>query len=60
MRLQPESSSLPSASAAPLAARLLLSAGGIMALIVAMLAWSGFALKDAALSRPAWPRPLRR
>ncbi len=51
MSLQPESPSMSSTSAAPLAAKLLLSAGGIMALIVAMLAWSGFALKDAALEQ---------
>ena len=45
------SSSMSSTPAAPLAAKLLLSAGGIMALIVAMLAWNGFALKDAALEQ---------
>ncbi|MCC6659195.1 MAG: hypothetical protein IT512_13520, partial [Rhodocyclaceae bacterium] len=42
---------MSSTSAAPLAAKLLLSASGIMALIVALLAWSGFALKDAALEQ---------
>lgn len=51
MSLHHESPSMSSSTAAPLAAKLLLSAGGIMAVIVAMLAWNGFALKDAALEQ---------
>ena len=46
-----DSSSKPSAPPAPLARKLFFSAGGIMALIVAMLAWNGLALKDAALEQ---------
>ncbi|MBZ0124756.1 MAG: methyl-accepting chemotaxis protein [Rhodocyclaceae bacterium] len=43
----PAASGLP----APLATKLLLPAGAIMALIVAMLTWNGFALKEAALEQ---------
>ena len=51
MNLTADSPSKPSAPPAPLARKLLFSAGGIMALIVAMLAWNGLALKDAALEQ---------
>ncbi len=51
MSPHPESPSRSATLAAPLAAKLLFSAGGIMALIVVMLAWSGSALKDAALEQ---------
>ncbi|MBZ0144861.1 MAG: DUF3365 domain-containing protein [Rhodocyclaceae bacterium] len=51
MSLTADASSKSSAPAAPLARKLLFSAGGIMALIVAMLAWNGLALKEAALEQ---------